>query len=76
MLLETTKKTYRQCFPANANPYISEGFLSLNEHKADKIIRLMKDDDPTIGLAERSRCIPQTRVLRFALHHHETTGIP
>lgn len=50
MLLETTKKTYSQCFPANANPYISEGFLSLNEHKADKIIRLMKDDDPTIGL--------------------------
>lgn len=50
MLIEVSKKDYRRYFPATANPFISEAFIALNEKKQDKVIRLIKKDDYSMGL--------------------------
>lgn len=50
MLVEVSQKEYRRHFPKDASPFISESFISLIEFKQDRIIRLMKDDESSIGL--------------------------
>ena len=50
MLVEVSRDIYRRYFPNNSNPYISEPFIELVKGKADRIIRLMKRDDNSIGL--------------------------
>jgi hypothetical protein len=50
MLVEVSQKEYRKHFPTDASPFISESFISLNELKQDKILRLMKQDESSIGL--------------------------
>lgn len=50
MLVEVAKDIYRRHFPNDSNLYISESFLELVSGKADRIIRLMKRDDNSIGL--------------------------
>lgn len=50
MLVEVSKEEYRRHFPTDASPFISEAFVSLTERKQDKVIRLMKDDESSMGL--------------------------
>jgi hypothetical protein len=51
MLFEVDSINYQKYFPLNSNPFISESFIELNKLKADRIIRLIKDDaKPAIGL--------------------------
>lgn len=41
---------YRKHFPTDLNPYITEPFLRLVGNKTDKIVRLMRSDDHSMGL--------------------------
>ncbi len=50
MLVEVTKKDYRRFFPADGNPFISEAFIELNEKKQDRVIRLIKEGNYSMGL--------------------------
>lgn len=50
MLVEVSKKEYRRYFPTDPSPFISEAFIALNEKKQDKVIRLMKEGDFSMGL--------------------------
>lgn len=50
MLIEVSKDLYRKHFPIDSNLYISEPFLELVRHKVDRIIRLMKLNDNSMGL--------------------------
>ncbi len=50
MLIEVSKDVYRKHFSKDLNPFISESFIGLVEGKTDKIIRLMKSDDISMGL--------------------------
>lgn len=50
MLVEVSEKEYRRHFPIDKSPFISESFISLNEFKQDKILRLMKKDVFSMGL--------------------------
>lgn len=50
MLVEVSKEEYRKHFPADASPFISEAFIGLTEKKQERVIRLMKKDDPSMGL--------------------------
>lgn len=50
MLVEVSNKEFRGLFPIDKNPFISEAFVTLNEHKQDKILRLMKEGVNSIGL--------------------------
>ena len=44
-------KEYNYFFPHDANPFISEKFISLNAHKVDRIVRLVEETDKVqIGL--------------------------
>ncbi len=55
MLTEVTKDTYRRRFQSDPHPYISENFLELVLGNTDQIIRLMDEDDNSIGLILGSR---------------------
>lgn len=50
MLVEVSKVEYRKHFPTDASPFISEAFVDLIEKKQDRVVRLMKEGDPSIGL--------------------------
>lgn len=50
MLVEVSKKEYRRFFPTDGNPFISEAFIELNEKKQDRVIRLIKEGDYSMGL--------------------------
>lgn len=50
MLVEVSKEEYRKNFPNDASPFVSESFLDLVKSKQEKMIRLMKVDDSSIGL--------------------------
>lgn len=51
MLIEVDSKTYSAYFPKNPHQFISEPFIELNKHKAEKVIRLISDgDNVSIGL--------------------------
>ncbi len=50
MLVEVSKEVYRRYFLTDSNPFITEAFISLVEKKCERVIRLMKDDDVSIGL--------------------------
>ncbi len=42
---------YEKFFPTDPNPFVSEGFMSLNSSKVDRIVRLVQDVDKVqIGL--------------------------
>jgi hypothetical protein len=51
MLIEVNKITYDKYFPVSPNPYISGPFIELNSGKAEKIVRLIEDEEePVIGI--------------------------
>lgn len=50
MLTEVSKKTYRNYFQTDPHPYVSDGFLGLVESKADRVFRLMDENDKSMGL--------------------------
>jgi hypothetical protein len=50
MLVEVSQKDYKRHFSTNKSPFVSEDFISLNEYKQDKIVRLMKEGVYSIGL--------------------------
>jgi len=50
MLVEVSKKEYRRFFPTDGNPFISEAFIELNEKKQDRVIRLIKEGNYSMGL--------------------------
>lgn len=62
MLIEVSKDLYRKHFPIDSNLYISEPFLELVRHKVDRVIRLMKRNDNSMGLIagikENAICAP------------------
>lgn len=62
MLIEVSKDVYRKYFSADLNPFISEAFIELVACKTDKIVRLMKNDDVSMGLIaglkDDSLCAP------------------
>ena len=50
MLIEVTKDTYRRHFIKDISPYTSESFIKVVEKNTDKVIRLMSNNDKSIGL--------------------------
>jgi hypothetical protein len=51
MLVEVPAKEYRQYFPLDPHHFVSESFIELNRHKADRIIRLIdKSEKTSLGL--------------------------
>ena len=50
MLTEVSQQTYRKYFPNDPHPYLSEAFIGIVSHKADRIIRLMDESDHSLGL--------------------------
>ena len=50
MLVEVSKEVYRRHFTTDPNMFITEAFIDLIEKKCDKVIRLMRDGDSSIGL--------------------------
>lgn len=50
MLIDTTKSLYRRYFGTDPSPFISEEFLGLVENKTDQLIRLIDENDKSIGL--------------------------
>lgn len=50
MLTDVSKNFYRQNFTIDSSPYISEAFIGVAVHQPEKLVRLMKNDDMSIGL--------------------------
>lgn len=50
MIVEVSKEEYRNHFPIDTNPFISEAFVALNTEKQDKVVRLIGKEDHSIGL--------------------------
>src|SRR5690554_6217496 len=50
MLVEVSKEEYRKYFPTDASPFISEAFIGLIEEKQERVIRLIKEGSPSMGL--------------------------
>lgn len=52
MLIDIAEKKYKNYFPHDPYPFISEGFINLVKHKADRIVRLIDstNKDVCIGL--------------------------
>jgi len=51
MLIDVSKDVYRKHFPEDSNPYISEPYIGLVEHKTDKVVRLLDpENNSSIGL--------------------------
>ena len=51
MLIDTEAAEYITFFPDSPHPFISEGFISLNSKKVERVVRLLfKEEKPLIGL--------------------------
>lgn len=51
MLIDISEKDFKNYFPQDPHPFVSEGFIHLTKHKVDKIVRLVDDGkDVSIGL--------------------------
>jgi hypothetical protein len=51
MLIDATSHVYRERFNSDPHPFISDGFIEINKHKADQIVRLIEENGSnTIGL--------------------------
>lgn len=51
MLIEVDSERYRKLFPLDSHPFVSQSFIELNKHKADRIVHLIDGaDKPEIGL--------------------------
>lgn len=50
MLIEVSKEEYRQRFGTDPHLFISDAFIATVENKCDRVVRLMKDDDSSMGL--------------------------
>lgn len=50
MLIDISKKSYRGYFNTDHSPFISEAFIGLVEHKTERLIRLVDEDDLSMGL--------------------------
>lgn len=50
MLIDISRKIYRGYFNTDHSPFISEAFIGLVENKAEKVIRLVEEEDLSMGL--------------------------
>lgn len=51
MLTDVSKNVFRKHFSDDPNPYLSESFIGLVEHKTDKVVRLIEpENNSSIGL--------------------------
>lgn len=50
MLIEVSKEVYRRRFTTDPHMFISEEFIGMVENKCDRVVRLMRDDDSSMGL--------------------------
>jgi hypothetical protein len=51
MLIDVTSEIFREHFPIDPHPFVSEPFIELNKGKVEKVIRLIDfTDKPIIGL--------------------------
>lgn len=51
MLIDISSKEFKNYFPQDPNPFVSEEFINLTKHKIDRIVRLISSDkDVSIGL--------------------------
>lgn len=51
MLIDISEKEYKNYFPQDPNPFVSEEFINLTKHKVDRIVRLVDEGkDVSIGL--------------------------
>ena len=51
MLIDISEKDFKNYFPQDPHPFVSEGFIHLTKHKVDRIVRLVDDGkDVSIGL--------------------------
>ena len=52
MLIDISEKKYKNYFPHDPYPFISEGFINLVKHKVDRVVRLIDstNKDVSIGL--------------------------
>jgi len=78
MLIDTDKNTFRKYFPVDPNPFITEKFIELNSHKADRIIRLVEESaEPVIGLVAgvRNRVIKSPFSAPFGGFHFRKENV-
>lgn len=47
MLKEVTAKEFRHQFKTDPHPFVSEGFIELNKHKVDRVVRLIDSGTTT-----------------------------
>lgn len=50
MLVEVSKEVYRRRFPNDSNLFITEPFIGLVESRSERVVRLMKEDESSLGL--------------------------
>lgn len=50
MLVEVSKNEYRKYLTVDPHLFVKESFIDLVENKCDKVVRLIKKDDPSIGI--------------------------
>lgn len=50
MLVDVSAQVYRKHFSSDPHMFISEKFIDLVEDKCDKVVRLMKEDECSMGL--------------------------
>ncbi|MEA5126983.1 MAG: hypothetical protein VB074_02255 [Proteiniphilum sp.] len=50
MLVEVLKEEYRRHFTTDPHMFISETFIGMVQNKCDRMVRLMKEDDSSMGL--------------------------
>jgi hypothetical protein len=48
MLIEVSSKIYSSYFPENPHPFISEQFIEINREKAEKVIRLVNNNQKAV----------------------------
>lgn len=50
MIVEVDKSAYREQFPEDPHPFISDGFIEINHHKVEKILYLVSVANTSLGL--------------------------
>lgn len=50
MLVEVSKEEYRRRFTTDPHPFVTEQFIALVGKKCDRVVRLMKEEDTSMGI--------------------------
>jgi hypothetical protein len=45
MLINVTRKSFRESFETDPHPFVSDGFIEVNKHKVDEVVRLIAEDE-------------------------------